>query len=213
MPRDEPTAELSPADATSSFGRRATALVAAALASAGIAAALLMEVDDSEKVAADGDGGAPAIATTIATTTTSVATTTTTTAVATTAPTSATTSPTVVPPTTTSVVVAAPTTTTTARPRKPGFTITPPSGPAGTQAEASGAGCTGPAAGIELTLLEPSGEPYTGDGAAAMADGTWRVPFSFPPGGARGAWTMTATCKAGGGVTVVEYQPETFTVT
>lgn len=62
-------------------------------------------------------------------------------------------------------------------------------------------------------MLQPSGDPYTGDGAAAMTDGTWRVPFSFPADGPRGKWTMKARCKESGERLVFEYEPQTFTVT
>lgn len=216
MEPDDPTTEISPAGTTSSaLARRGVALVVTLLAAAAVAAVFLMGGDDGQEVATGGgDGGSAEATTTVPPTTTSEATTDATAAVAPAAPMIATTSTAAAPPpTTTSVVPPPPTTTTTANPSKPGFTITPSSGPVGTQAEASGAGCTGAAAGVALTILDPSGEPYTGDGASAMPDGTWRVPFHYPVDGPRGEWTMTAICTTGAGTVVVEYEPSTFTVT
>jgi hypothetical protein len=202
----EPTAERLPDDTNParSASRAGVAIVALLLAGT-LAAVMMMGGDDVERVATEGGERRDVVSstTTIPPTTTPSSTTSTSVVATTSAPAIMTTS-TAAPPSTT---------TTTARPRKPAFTITPSSGPAGTQAEASGTGCTGTDAGIELTMSQPSGEPYTGDGAAAMPDGSWRVPFSFPAGGSKGTWTMKAACKANGGALVVDYEPQTFSVT
>ena len=63
-----------------------------------------------------------------------------------------------------------------------------------------------------MTIKQPDGQPYTGDGAAAQPDGTWQVPFSIPNGGPGGKWTVEAQCRTGNTV-AFSYAPQTFTKT
>lgn len=92
------------------------------------------------------------------------------------------------------------------------FAIAPASGSGTTNVTASGTGCTGTAAGVALTVIDPAGVPFSGDGAAAAADGTWRVPFSIGGNAARGAYTVRATCRSGA-TALFEYPPQPFAVT
>lgn len=159
-------------------------------------AALVVTRDDdhSERLTVGSDG---------TTTTTEVSTTTTST---TAAPTTTTTSATTVPPTT-ATTVARPTT--TAAPART-WSISPTSGPPNTEFTASGTGCFGQDAGTGITMYDPNGQAYNGDGGAAMPDGTWRLPANIgavPPG----RYTIKAGCS---GSQPFQYaQVRTFTVT
>ncbi|HEX2039057.1 MAG TPA: hypothetical protein VHF47_04900 [Acidimicrobiales bacterium] len=113
------------------------------------------------------------------------------------------------PPAPTTSTTARPTTTTTAAAART-WSISPTSGPANSEFTASGSGCTGQGAGVGITLYDPSGQPYSGTGAAAMPDGTWRVPVNIgavPPG----RYTVRAACQ---GSSPFQYpQARIFTVT
>lgn len=177
---------------------RAVAVAVAALVLAGGAALLVLDDDSGEQqVATDAT-----TSTTEEPTTTTALVVTTTTLVPTTVP------PTVAtaPPTTTATT--RPTTTTTKGPTRT-WSISPTSGPSGTQGTASGVGCTGTNAGVTLRFYDPSGEEYDGNGAAAQPDGTWSVPFSMT--GAPGRYRITAECSGSNGFRYTA--PQYFTIT
>ena len=76
----------------------------------------------------------------------------------------------------------------------------------------SGGGCTGPDAGVGVTLHDADGEAYNGDGGAADPKGTWTLDVSIGPGpSGPGRYTVRPQCRAGGGV-AFEYEPRTFTL-
>ena len=141
-----------------------------------------------------------------ASTTTTESTTTTTAA-----PATSTTSTTAAPAPTTTTVKR--TTTTTAKAAARSFTISPASGGNNTAVEAKGTGCTGPNAGVAIYEYNPSGQMTDGDGAAALPDGTWRVPMNFyaPPGTPAGRYKYAAKCTWDGGS--FSYAPQSFTFT
>lgn len=101
-----------------------------------------------------------------------------------------------------------PATTTTKGPTRT-WSISPTSGPSGTQVTASGVGCTGTNAGVTLRFYDPSGQEYNGDGAAAQPDGTWSVPF--PMTGSPGRYKITAECTGSNGFRYSA--PQYFTIT
>lgn len=179
---------------------RAVAVAVAALVLAGGAALLVVNDDDGEQQVATG----ASTSTTEEPTTTTALVVTTTTLVPTTVP------PTVAtaPPATTATT--RPTTTTNAPART--FTLTPTSGPGYQEIKAAGGGCTGPDAGVGLTVYAPSGKGLTGSGAAAMPDGTWEVPLSVPPDEGPGRYKIVAACT-NGNRTVFTYAPNYYTVT
>lgn len=172
----------------------------AVLLGLGIIAALVAtrDDDDGEQLTVGSDG----TTTTVEETTTTVSVTTTTTAVVVTTTTT-------LRPTTTTTTRPATTTTTTTGPART-WSISPTSGPANSEFTAAGSGCTGQDAGVAITLYDPNGQAYNGTGAAAMADGTWRIPVNIgavPPG----RYTVRAACQ---GSSPFSYrQVHTFTVT
>jgi hypothetical protein len=183
------------------FRRFLFPLVALLLLLGIVAALATRDDDDGEQLTAGSDG-----------TTTTVEETTTTTA----PPTSTTAAPvtTTARPATTTTAVPTPTsarpaTTTTAAATR-NWSISPTSGPANSEFTAAGSGCTGQDAGVGITLYDPNGQAYNGTGAAAMADGTWRIPVNIgavPPG----RYTVKAACQ---GSSPFQYpQARIFTVT
>ncbi len=165
---------------------------------AAVALVATRDDEDGEQVTA-GSGGTTTTVEEATTTTTTEAPTTTTTAV---------------PTTTTTAVVATtvttrPTTTTTSGPART-WSISPASGPSPGKFTASGSGCIGQDAGVGLTMYDPDGQAFNGDGAASMPDGTWGWETSL---GARGPgrYTIKAACQ---GSNPFQYpQVRTFTVT
>lgn len=177
---------------------RAVAIVVSALVLAGGAALLVVDDEDGEQQVATG----------ATTSTTEEPTTTTTTLVVTTtvpAPVTVATVP------ATTATTRPPTTTTTKAPART-FTLTPTSGPGYREVKAAGGGCTGPDAGVGLTVYAPSGKGLTGSGAAAMPDGTWEVPMSVPPDEGPGRYKLVASCT-NGNRPVFTYAPNYYTVT
>lgn len=179
---------------------RSVATVTAALVLAGGAALLVVNDDDGEQqVSTDATSSTteePSTTTTLVVTTTTLV-------------------PTTVPPT----VAAAPATTATTRPattttKAPArtFTLTPTSGPGYQEVKAAGAGCTGPDAGVGLTVHGPSGKAFTGTGGSAMPDGTWEIPLSVPPDEGPGRYKITAACTNGNRAVFI-YAPNYYTVT
>ena len=178
---------------------RAVATVAAALVLAGGAALLVVNDDD----------GSQEVSTDATTSTTEEPTTTTTTIIAVTTSVPPTVTVATAPPTT--ATTRPPTTTTTKAPART-FTLTPTSGPGNREIKAAGTGCTGPDAGVGLTIHTPDGKPYTGTGAAAMPDGTWEIPLSVPPDRGPGRYKIVAECT-NGNRPVFTYAPNYYTVT
>jgi hypothetical protein len=93
------------------------------------------------------------------------------------------------------------------------FALSPASGPANSRITASGTGCLagGAPTGVGLNILDPEGEPVTGDGGGARPDGTWSVPFGIY--GDPGVYTVEAFCQFTSGGVVFSYPPQTFTIT
>ena len=60
-------------------------------------------------------------------------------------------------------------------------------------------------------MSDPTGRPFSGDGGAAMADGTWYVPFGFY--GLPGEYTVRARCAISNGPALFDYPLATFIVT
>lgn len=176
---------------------RAVAMVTAAMVLAGGAALLVVNDDDGEQqVSTDATSSTtedPTTTTTLVVTTTTLVPTTVPPTVATTPATTATTRP---------------ATTTTKGPTRT-WSISPTSGPSGTQVRASGVGCTGTNAGVTLRFYDPSGQEYNGDGAAAQPDGTWSIPFGMT--GSPGRYKITAECTGSSGFRYTA--PQYFTIT
>jgi len=153
--------------------------------------------------------GSSLVPTTTETTETTLVETTTTSTAAPAATTTSTAKPAVKTTTTAKPVVK---TTTTAKPAQT-FTISPSSGGNNTAFTASGTGCKGAEAGISITAHDPSGTAFNGDGGAAHADGTWRIPMNFyAAGGAAGRYKYVASCTIGG-AKAFTYAPQYFTFT
>lgn len=131
----------------------------------------------------------------------------------------ATTTTVTVPTTVTTVTTAAPVTTATTRPATTTTTaaasartwsISPTSGPSTSRFVASGSGCTGQDAGAAITMYDPNGQAFNGDGGSAQPDGTWRLDSSLGAV-APGRYTIKAACQ---GSNPFQYpQVRTFTVT
>jgi hypothetical protein len=180
--------------------RRALLPAVGVLGLLAVAAVAAIQADeDAEQAVRAGSGGTtttveePTTTTTATTATTVVATTTTTLAA----------------PAPTTVTTARPTTTTVAAPAR-SWSISPTSGPSASRFTAAGSGCVGQNAGVALSMHDPSGQPFNGDGAAALPDGTWRLDTSLgavPPG----RYTVKAACQ---GSSPFQYpQVHAFTVT
>lgn len=180
----------------------ALAAVLIFLVGGALIAIALRSDDDGDELSTE-DGERVSTTTSPSTSTSTTAAPTTTVAPTTTSP------PATTAPTTAPAATAAPTTTAKA---KPSFTLSPNSGPGGTQVTAAGSGCQGQDAGVGLTIKEPNGQPYTGDGTSAQPDGSWQLPFSIPNGGPAGKWTVEAVCRVGNAVSF-SYAPQTFTKT
>lgn len=161
----------------------------------GVVALVVTRDDDSGEQVTAGSGGT--------TTTFEETTTTTTTAVL---PTTIATTTTAAPATT---VTTRPTTTTSTVPART-WSISPTSGPSTSRFVASGSGCTGQDAGAGITMYDPNGQAFNGDGGAALPDGTWRLESSLGAV-APGRYTIKASCQ---GSNPFQYpQVRTFTVT
>ena len=122
------------------------------------------------------------------------------------------------PPTTNVTVMPAPTPPSTLvpppAPANATYSLSPTSGPANSTITARGTGCVagGQPTGIELTIYDPSGRPFNGDGGSAMPDGSWTLPTSFYA--APGVYTLRARCAISNAPQAVfDYPPATFTVT
>ena len=62
---------------------------------------------------------------------------------------------------------------------------------------------------MSLEIRNPAGEPFTGDGAAAMPDGSWELRESFGASYPPGRYSFAARCVAQGRTTL-EYEPQPF---
>lgn len=94
------------------------------------------------------------------------------------------------------------------------FSLSPTSGPKTTLIKVSGNGCLsgGTPTGAGLYVYNPSGTAISGDGGAAMPDGTWTIPIYINE--APGQYTVRAQCLVVNGPALFEYPvAATFTVT
>ena len=90
--------------------------------------------------------------------------------------------------------------------------MSPSSGTGVSPLTASGTGCIGASAGVSIRIDDPSGQPISGDGTSARADGSWVLPFTIGGNVAPGTYTIHADCRIQAQVLFL-YPPRTFTVT
>jgi len=91
--------------------------------------------------------------------------------------------------------------------------MSPTSGPAGTQVRIHGDGCVGDQMGFALTLKDPSGQGFDGDGGSTMPDGTWSIDIPMSPTLTPGRYTVNPECRSTISGRIFEYSPLAFTVT
>jgi hypothetical protein len=83
--------------------------------------------------------------------------------------------------------------TSTTRPAARTFDLSSAPGPFYTEVTASGANCLGTDAGVTLEISDPAGQPFNGNGGAALPDGTWKIPLRFR-NDSTGRYSVHATC-------------------
>jgi hypothetical protein len=91
------------------------------------------------------------------------------------------------------------------------FAISPASGPRHAEVMASGTGCSDDQLGVSLEIRDSLGQAISGDGGAALPDGTWQVPMRFPTV-PPGQYTIHANCVRGADV-IFQYDNATFELT